>query len=55
MTAALCDSPARDLARFWALAWIGNLIGGTFFVALPQQQPPADKPPAAPSASGPWL
>ncbi len=22
-----CDSPARDLARFWALAWIGNLIG----------------------------
>ena len=22
-----CRSPARDLARFWALAWIGNLIG----------------------------
>ncbi len=37
-----CGSPARRIARFWALAWIGNLIGALLvggLIALAQDYP----------------
>ena len=33
-TLLACTSPARRIARFWALAWIGNLIGALLIGGL---------------------